>query len=302
MNCTKSSDCAIAGCVCLGGVCVNQQSAISNLRQCTECGDDSECSGVDKCVTNIKRCQACAESKLRPAIAQCVAVEENSNNDKDAICTSDKDCKNGCNCMKPKSRRSFCAKKSVIAGDKTCELMCGQTSNSAKCDECSEQLLNKAMKSCEQAVCVSTKFLVSHGLHGKAIRHFGSASVICIPGLPCGTPGHLLRECNEQVCKLVSYEQVCERRSDCVRTKMGVSQLKHSHDWSNYQVRTKHTTISLTSLSADASATSSIAPSRILAKLIDTMNHVGLGKLSDVLAALPHNIKDARNNLHFFAC
>ncbi len=160
------------------------------------------------------------------------------------------------------------------------------------------KLLTKARKECLPKF-ISTAFLMERGLGHAFIRHFGGAGVLCIPGLPCGTASHLLRECaSDATCKLVSYAQVCQHRRDYVASKMAVSQLKHSFDWPQYHISSGSTTLSLTSLSANPEA-SSIALSRIPAKMTDLLNQVGLGFICDAVATVHHTLAQMSSTLHF---
>lgn len=58
-----------------------------------------------------------------------------------------------------------------------------------------------------------------------AIRYACVARVMCMSGLSCGTPGHLLRQNGA----LVSCREVCETRSDCIEYTAAVSQLSHTY-------------------------------------------------------------------------
>ncbi len=91
------------------------------------------------------------------------------------------------------------------------------------------------------ASCVATSWLRHHRLTNAFIRHTGTSPVLCIPGLPCATAGHLLRECGsdtQKSCQLLSYLEVCLQHPQlgCVSSIMPVSQLSHTFDWSWVQV------------------------------------------------------------------
>lgn len=127
--------------------------------------------------------------------------------------------------------------------------------------------------------CVSTKWVQDNG-YGDAILRRGSfASVLCIPGLPCATAGHVVRSCEGGNCRLRTYKQVCETRSDCVESAMEVSQLSHQFDWSVV----KSGDLRLTSLSMNANS-SVFSISRTIAHLTDWLNSNGLGFVSDHIA------------------
>lgn len=136
--------------------------------------------------------------------------------------------------------------------------------------------------------CVSTQWLAQRGLQRAVLRSSGPSEkhVLCIPDqeLPCGTPGHLLR--NFDTGKLASYQTVCEMRGDCIRTSMPVSQLSHNYDWAVYRTGMYE----LTSLSAHPETKSPFSPSRILAAFVDTLNKAGMGRICDAFILLTHQI------------
>lgn len=89
------------------------------------------------------------------------------------------------------------------------------------------------------ADCVETAWLKKNGLAHGILKERGVSRVLCIPGLPCATEGHLLRECDEHgICELVPYSKVCrENNLGCVVTFQPVSRLSHSVDWSSVRIR-----------------------------------------------------------------
>lgn len=149
------------------------------------------------------------------------------------------------------------------------------------CSTCVSDQDLESIKTCVTATnnpCVSTAWLLYRGVAHATLRDAGVSPVLCIPGsgLPCGTAGHLLREKDS----LVSYREVCEKRSDCVQSTMKVSQLSHTFDWSVYQSNG----LELTSLSAHPNS-AAMSPSRMVAKLADALNRVGLGAVTNAVAA-----------------
>ncbi len=130
-----------------------------------------------------------------------------------------------------------------------------------------------------EAKCVSTKWLEDNGMSPGILRKGPVSKVICIPGLPCATPGHLLRRCEQQSCSLVTYKEVCDNRSDCTESAMEVSQLSHQFDWSN--VRSGE--LALTSLSAHPNSTA-LSISRLIAHIADQLNKKNLGFVTDLAA------------------
>jgi len=141
--------------------------------------------------------------------------------------------------------------------------------------------------------CISTSWLRERGLNHAAIHHGGVAKVFCVPGLPCATFGHLLRECTgSRECKLVTYLEVCERRSDCIESTTAVSQLSHTFDWSQFRVdgNAGATTLVLTSLSAHPNS-GRTSTSRVIASVADHFNSIGLGSICNAVALLPRRLR-----------
>lgn len=81
--------------------------------------------------------------------------------------------------------------------------------------------------------CVETQWLTQNGFEKDLLEKMGSAYVVCPHHFPCGTPGHMVRRCNEKArCSLVSYAHICREDNACIQRLMHVSRLKHSFDWS----------------------------------------------------------------------
>lgn len=140
--------------------------------------------------------------------------------------------------------------------------------------------------------CIATAWLKQRGLENAAILHAGFCAVFCIPSLPCGTPGHLLRQCNKFLrCTLVTYREVCETRSDCIESTTAVSQLSHSFEWSAFRAPGKEegTTLELTSLSVH-SLSSPSSPYRFIANAADRLNSMGLGSICNAVALFAHRL------------
>lgn len=100
--------------------------------------------------------------------------------------------------------------------------------------------------------CISTAWIRPQSLEHATIRRAGVARVLCIPGLPCGTPGHLLRECRNGIhrCDLITYREVCAQFGVCITSTAPVSQLSHTFGWASFRVVSKLSVLELTSLSA----------------------------------------------------
>lgn len=136
---------------------------------------------------------------------------------------------------------------------------------------------SKVNLSSRKASCVSTEWIRRRGLEDKTFGTPQTAQVLCIPDedLPCGTPGHLLR--NVQQSSLISYQDVCEQRSDCMESTMLVSKLSHSFDWSQFKIEGR---LELTSVSASTSS-SPFSFSRIMAVAADGLIRNGMGYICD---------------------
>lgn len=166
-----------------------------------------------------------------------------------------------------------------VAGDTCAEDLCPSCVS-----EIDLETIATCVKAADNPPCVSTAWLQSRGVAHATLRNAGSASVLCIPGsdLPCGTLGHLLRDGSS----LVSYREVCEKRTDCVESTMTVSQLSHTFDWSVYQSNG----LELTSLSAHP-ASHNMSPSRMVANVADALNRGGLGAFTNAVAGMMNSEK-----------
>lgn len=146
--------------------------------------------------------------------------------------------------------------------------------------------------------CVSTQWVKEQGLSRYSVHHEGQANVICIPGLPCGTSGHLLRVCDSEriSCELVSYSDLCKHIKICTSSVMPVSQLSHAYDWSSFRISliSFGITAELTSLSQhDRSSKFSI--SSLIAHITDYVNQKGYGRVCDAVARITQSIPKVLN-------
>lgn len=146
-------------------------------------------------------------------------------------------------------------------------------------------------------VCVETEWLINNGHERGIYRRYGKALTYCIEGLPCGTPGHLLRRCNNnEECRLVSYKEVCDEVDfDCLMKSVEVSRLRHSYDWSSVNVHN----LELTSVSQYPTA-KLLSISRFIATVGNTLNRQRLGVVVDILVTVIESIKILlKNNPNF---
>ena len=136
--------------------------------------------------------------------------------------------------------------------------------------------------------CVSTEWLKVNGFESAALFHASSQSVLCVTGMPCGTPGHMLRACDKhtQNCRLVTYKEHCAATKLCTRAVMPVSQLSHAFDWSVVRAESAYNTLFLTSVSAHPESSNRLSISRAIALVADKMNALGYGHLCDAVVTL----------------
>lgn len=127
--------------------------------------------------------------------------------------------------------------------------------------------------------CVSTSWLEENGFSHAILRKTGLAKVLCLPDLPCATPGHMLRKYVRNRYHLLTYAQVCAENNLCVESKTYVSQISHIQDWSFV----KSGDLSLTSVSVDPNSKSMLSISRLIAHLADHMNAKGFGRISNII-------------------
>jgi len=200
-------------------------------------------------------------------------------------CETTEDCRKDCTCIPTDSAAgSICANQKVGEAEL---LKCQKCNDSSACPG-SICVISGVCKTCldrvqrlliEECACISTAWLRKHGLlHAQLGKSNGASKVLCIPdsNLPCGTPGHILRD---QSGTLVTYNEVCAERGDCIQSNMQVSQIRHDVDWSSH----KSHGLELTSLSAHPSS-STASPSRIVAHAADLLNRYGLGLVVNMIS------------------
>ncbi len=104
----------------------------------------------------------------------------------------------------------------------------------------------------------------------------------------------MVRECDDSnICKLMTYKEVCENRGDCLKTNLAVSQLKHTYDWSSVYRKSCDLSgsIYLTSLSMNPND-GKISVSYIMSRFAHALNENGLGKLTNYLSTVPSKISE----------
>lgn len=168
-----------------------------------------------------------------------------------------------------------------------------------RCSTCVESALEKSMETCA-SVCVETQWIVENGFEEGILWKAGVARTLCVPGLPCGTEGHLLRRCDKNgSCRLVSYKSLCEERGDCSSKYTHVSRLSAKFDWSSVQQENCSTdgkNISLTSLSIDPEGRD-MGASMLVAIIGDKLISFGLGAIVDALCTIWKDFRNAETDL-----
>ena len=215
-------------------------------------------------------------------------------------CSFDDECtKAGCTCESDIDKeKSICYSLSAFAesigsceictNDDQCEKECKilpEGDGTSLCRSCVEEAVKIGKESCD---CISTKWLRRNGYGHGILRSGGSTRVLCLPGLPCGTPGHVLRHCQGSNCVLRTYSEICDSRADCTETELEVSQLRHDFDWSVLSAGT----LTMTSVSMHPHA-KFISTSRIIAHLGYILNRMGYGVVSDSIIIAKHGIMNA---------
>lgn len=137
-----------------------------------------------------------------------------------------------------------------------------------------------ASETLDDPPCVSTEWIKNENLSKHVLRNGKQSKVLCIPGLPCATRGHVLRQCNSRKqCDLRTYQEVCEKRYDCTESTILVSQLSHSFDWSVY----RSGNLQLTSLSMNSPA-GMYSISRCVAQAAEIMIRNEMGSICNFVS------------------
>lgn len=298
------------------------------VSDCKPCSSDSECPGDPQGCNAVGYCSKCIEG----IDSVCGSPELTQTKNTQSNCNVDSDCKTkGCICNV--AAGNFCVPEKqldeVIQECQTCksnaDCLFNRTGHvcdtkTKKCTSCTRTSTWISTYHClfpsdltvrqpptnnppsinplsrnpgKGNVCISTEWLKERDLEHAAIRHAGVSKVLCVPGLPCGTAGHLLREYNNESSgsKLLTYREVCERRRDCIESATAVSQLSHTFDWSQFKSIGEGTTLELTSLSANPQSNPS-SPSRLIARVGERLNSIGLGTICNAVALLPNRFHE----------
>lgn len=302
--CDTDADCPTDGCTCAtassnvvfpGSVCMHKTLYATKVVGCKTCNGDPDCPG-SKC---LPPADTTASAPTRRVCADCEAVHGINAATKCAVTTANKQNETDTNAAtKPKAVPTPSdpeSKNTVQVPPPALPPAKPAPAPAPEKDARTERESTVAPTATAEPPCVSTEWLRMRRLLHEAIHHAGSAPVLCVPAgeLPCGTPGHLLRTTTD---KLVSYQEVCEKRRDCVQSTMEVSQLSHAFDWSPF--RSDDGTLSLTSLSAHPDAPAGAwTTSRIVAHAADMLNNAGFGFVSNFVALCPHRVRDVSSSL-----
>lgn len=215
-----------------------------------------------------------------------------------------KDCKclpgsDGLNvCMDPNKIQSAIKDCPICESDEECdgEDTCREVAfGKGACKSCIDRI-QSALESCNPK-CVETEWLLENGFKEGILKESGVSHTFCLPDLPCGTAGHLLRECDEKnTCKFVTYEEMCKKVSGCYSKITEVSRLKASFDWSVVKSNVysnNRRSVSLTSLSIDLKGEKYLS-SIFIAHLGDKMISYGQGRVVDALVTTWENLERFR--------
>lgn len=223
---------------------------------------------------------------------------------------------NGCACLGTGKNSSYCVDinkyKNTVEQCGVCQASDNCTDSSATCSAevsgdllcstCVDRAVRKALESCK-ADCVETEWLHENGLEQGILWDSGVARTLCIPGLPCGTEGHLLRKCDKNgSCMLLSYKEMCEERTDCYSKYAKVSRLSAKFDWSSVQLENcskDKNSITLTSLSIDTEG-KDMGVSILVAFIGDKMISYGFGSVVDALSTTWDQLKNTNVSLFNF--
>lgn len=299
--CKSDADCDSLGCT-------------TSLGVCTSCGSNLVKTAFSRCSVEIQICKtdaqctgscSCSKSPADERIPFSVCVNQKAYESAAAnckSCTSDSDCPNSScaaelgnrrvcmDCELPRNTDVFqCSGSSTTPDANTSTITPSATGTSIDASPESYSPSNETFEPTGTqgpAPCVSTDWLRREGLIDATIRQAGPADVLCIPGLPCGTHGHMVRDYKSN---LITYRDACRLRTDCVESRMEVSQLSHSFDWS--RVRSVDGKLSLTSLSVHPDS-KTWATDRLIATLADHLNRSGFGFVCNALVLLPSKIRN----------
>lgn len=199
------------------------------------------------------------------------------------------------------SECSRCDKNSQCP-DKSCVSM---TTGHIACEGCVVGAIRSGVNSCDASAppppppptkspspssspvipdCVSTSWLNENGFGDGILKERGMASVLCIPGFSCATPGHLLKVClseRQGKCRHVTVREYCNTVGGCAASTEHVSRMKNNYNWTQAHTRDVNGNIVfLTSVSV-GSESKSFSISRGIAHVALRLNEAGHGSLCD---------------------
>lgn len=268
ITCKTTEQCS-SQCECLVGqnMCIDQQVVLAEYEKCPACGTDDDCTKQlgDICDSVSGRCTQCIIDIMGIATKDCTAVLPSP-----------------VPLDIPEYSPMAIVPSPVSISSAVTDTFVEEDSLLLEAEPQSDPLQTaEAYAEAEDAesACISTTWLERKELLRAAFPKSRTAAVMCIPGLPCGTLGHILRQCSVGFrCTLVTYKEVCSMREDCISTVMKVSRLRHAFDWSTFHSGN----LSLTSVSAHPESTI-YDISRIIATIADKLNSKGLGYVCDAL-------------------
>lgn len=150
------------------------------------CKTDLDCK--KPCICNARAGNNCMQ--LRTSRKQMLTCK---------TCASNSDCV-GSTCDETKKKCVICGADAIIDAIYACHSVLDSADISGTINSSSQELApivspaeNSAAMNSNVNVCISTSWLRERGLEHAAICHAGTENVLCIPGLPCATSGHILR-------------------------------------------------------------------------------------------------------------
>lgn len=113
-----------------------------------------------------------------------------------------------------------------------------------------------------------------------------TGTILCIPteDLPSGTPGHILRQCNDTVdskCTLKSYSEACDERSDCYAKTVPVPRLRSTCARSIVKISDEFTSLSKHDPKTNSEMAVTISHGIVI--VADILKKHGFGQVVDIV-------------------
>jgi len=195
ITCKTTEQCS-SQCECLVGqnMCIDQQVVLAEYEKCPACGTDDDCTKQlgDICDSVSGRCTQCIIDIMGIATKDCTAVLPSP-----------------VPLDIPEYSPMAIVPSPVSISSAVTDTFVEEDSLLLEAEPQSDPLQTaEAYAEAEDAesACISTTWLERKELLRAAFPKSRTAAVMCIPGLPCGTLGHILRQCSVGFrCTLVTY-------------------------------------------------------------------------------------------------